>query len=70
MGKPLIDRSSYDHPEHFDDVIREYRTSERYLPTPLEHLLYEMAGHRCTICSAPWLEVHHIEELADDGATE
>lgn len=69
MGKPLIDRSAYDHPEHFDDVIREYRTSERYIPTPLEDLLFELAGHRCTICSAPWLEIHHIDELGDGGET-
>ena len=69
MTKPLIDRSKYDHPEHFDDDIREYRTSERYIPTPLEHLLFELSGHRCTICHAPWLEIHHIKELADGGET-
>ena len=25
----LIDRNKYDHTEHFDDVIREFRISER-----------------------------------------
>lgn len=70
MPKPLLDRSNYDHPEHFDDQIREYRTSKRYIPTPLESLLFELSGHRCTICSAPWLEIHHITELADGGATQ
>lgn len=65
----LIERSSYDHPEHFDDMIREYRTSKRYVPTPLENLLYEIAGHRCTICAAPWLEIHHINELGEGGET-
>jgi hypothetical protein len=69
MGRPLIDRSSYDHPEHFDDLIREYRTSERYIPTHLEDLLYELSGHRCTICHAPWLEIHHIDELGEGGET-
>jgi|GEM_PF-1140560 len=69
MGKPLLDRSHYDHPEHFDDVIREYRTSKRYIPTPLEDLLCEMAGHRCTLCGAPWLEIHHIDHLEAGGKT-
>ncbi|OFX26992.1 MAG: hypothetical protein A2033_15980 [Bacteroidetes bacterium GWA2_31_9] len=69
MGKHLIDRSKYDHPEHFDDVIREYKSSERYYPTPLENLLFELAGHRCTLCKAPWLEIHHIEELSKGGET-
>lgn len=70
LPKPLLDRSSYDHPEHFDDEIREYRTSRRYVPTPLESLLFELAGHRCTICHAPWLEIHHITELEHGGETE
>lgn len=70
MSKPLIDRSQYDHPEHFDDIIREYRTSERYRPTPLEDLLYELAGYRCTICGAPWLEIHHIDDFTEGGNTE
>ena len=69
MTKPLIDRTLYDHPEHFDDEIRAYRTSSRYVPTALESLLYELSGHRCTICGAPWLEVHHIEELGNGGHT-
>lgn len=69
MGKPLVDRTNYDHPEHFDDTIREYRTSKRYIPTPLESLLFELAGHRCTICHAPWLEIHHIKELEHGGET-
>lgn len=70
MTKPLLDRNEYGPPEHFDDKIRAYRTSMRYVPTPLENLLFELAGHRCTICHAPWLEIHHIEELADGGQTE
>ena len=70
MTQPLLDRNSYDHPEHFDDDIRTYRTSERYVPTPLEHHLFELASHRCTICHAPWLEIHHIDELSEDGKTE
>ena len=70
MPKPLLDRSLYDHPEHFDDEIRAYKSSARYVPTALESLLYELAGHRCTICHAPWLEIHHIEELGDGGKTE
>ena len=65
----LIERSVFDHPEHYDDVIREYRTSRRYVPTPLENLLYELAGHRCTICNAPWMEIHHINELGEGGET-
>ena len=69
LARPLIDRSKYDHPEHFDDAIREYRTSERYIPTPLEELLYELAGHRCTICQAPLLEIHHIKPLEQGGET-
>jgi len=70
MTRPLLDRTAYDHPEHFDDEVRAYRTSERYIPTPLEALLFELAGHRCTICLAPWLEIHHIEELGEGGKTE
>lgn len=70
MSKSLLNRNSYDHPEHFDDEIRAYRSSARYVPTPLESLLYELAGHKCTICRAPWLEIHHIKELGDGGNTE
>jgi HNH endonuclease len=70
MSKSLLDRSTYDHPEHFDDEIRAYRSSKRYFPTPLENLLYELASHRCTVCHAPWLEIHHIDELSEGGATE
>jgi len=70
MGRLSLDRDKYDHPEHFDDEIRAYKSSARYLPTPLENLLFELAGHRCTICHAPWLEIHHIEELSCGGTTE
>ena len=69
MTKPLIDRKKMDHPEHFDDIIREYKSSNRYIPTPLENLLFEMAGHRCTICKEPWLEIHHIKPLEKGGKT-
>jgi hypothetical protein len=69
VGRPIVDRASLDHPEHFDDEIRAYKTSGRYVPTQLEQLLFELAGHRCTICSAPWLEVHHIDALAEGGET-
>lgn len=69
MNRPLLDRSTYDHPEHFDDEIRAYRTSARYIPTPLESLLFEMSAHRCTICLAPRVEIHHIDELAEGGQT-
>jgi 5-methylcytosine-specific restriction endonuclease McrA len=70
MNKPLLDRSQFGPPEHFDDEIRAYRSSSRYVPTALETLLYELAGHKCTICHAPWLEIHHIQELGDGGKTE
>jgi HNH endonuclease len=70
MTAPLLDRSQFGPPEHFDDEIRAYKSSTRYIPTPLESILFELAGHRCTICNAPWLEIHHIEELADGGSTE
>ena len=70
MKRPLLNRDVCDHPEHFDDVIREYRTSERYVPTPLQELLFELSGHRCTICLAPWLEIHHINELSEGGKTD
>lgn len=70
MSRPLLDRSQFGPPEHWDDEIRAYRSSERYVPTALEQLLYELAGHRCTICKAPWLEIHHITELANGGRTE
>ena len=69
MARLSLDRSQLDHPEHFEDEIREYRESTRYRPTPLEQLLFELAGHRCTICCAPWLETHHIKELSDGGET-
>lgn len=70
MNKPLLDRSQFGPLEHFDDEIRAYRSSERYIPTALETHLYELAGHKCTICHAPWLEIHHIEELGKGGKTE
>ena len=66
---PLIERDKYDHPEHFDDVIQEYKSSTRYFPTPLEDLLLEQCGHRCTICSAPYCEIHHIDFLQEGGQT-
>ena len=70
MTAPLIDPRELDHPDHFDDAIRSFRSSDRYIPSALAQQLYEMAGHRCTICEAPWLEVHHIDELRDGGKTE
>ncbi len=70
MNKSLIARQIYDHPEHFDDIIREYKSSNRYIPTPLEDLLFEQCGHRCTICSATLCEIHHIEFLQNGGKTE
>ena len=70
MSQPWIDPRILDHPEHFDDEIREYKSSKRYVPTPLQQHLFELAGHRCTICSAPWLETHHIEKISDGGKTE
>lgn len=66
----MLNRNQLDHPEHFDDEIREYRESSRHVPTALERLLYELAGHRCTICTAPWMEIHHIDELSEGGNTE
>jgi len=70
MTAALLNRDQYGPPEHFDDEIRAYRSSARYIPTPLERLLFELAGHRCSLCHAPWLEIHHIEELAEGGNTE
>ena len=70
MTFPLIDPRELDHPDHFDDAIRNFRSSDRYIPSALAQQLYEMAGHRCTICEAPWLEVHHIDELREGGKTE
>jgi len=70
LAKLKLNRKQLDHPEHFDDEIREYRDSSRYVPTALERLLYELAGHHCTICSAPWMEIHHIKELSEGGKTE
>jgi hypothetical protein len=67
---PLLDRSQFGPPEHWDDAVRAYRSSARYIPTALEQLLFELAGHRCTICKAPWLEIHHIQELERGGQTE
>jgi len=69
MAKLNIDRGQLDHPEHFDDEIREFRDSGRYVPTNLEYLLFELAGHKCTICGAPWLELHHIVEISEGGET-
>lgn len=69
MAKLNLDRRQLDHPEHFDDEIREFRDSGRYVPTELERLLFELAGHRCTICGAPWMEIHHIDEISEGGET-
>lgn len=69
MPKLLIPIPKLDHPEQFDDLIREFESPERQYPTPLENLLYELAGHRCTICQAPWMELHHIKELSEGGTT-
>ncbi|MBB3342219.1 HNH endonuclease signature motif containing protein [Luteimonas sp. RC10] len=69
MTVPLLDRTQFGPPEHWDDVVRSYRSSARYVPTALEQLLFELAGHRCTICKAPWMEVHHILELENGGET-
>lgn len=69
MAKLNLDRRQLDHPEHFDDEIRGFRDSGRYVPTKLEQLLFELAGHRCTICAAPWMEIHHIDELSEGGET-
>ena len=70
MTKPLLSREEYGPPEHFDDTIRAYQSRSRNFPTALENLLFELAGHSCTVCRAPWLELHHIEELAEGGKTE
>ena len=69
-SKPIIDRSKLDHPEHFDDLIREYKSSKRYSPTPLEDLLLELAAFCCSICKAPWVEIHHIIPISNNGQTE
>jgi len=69
MPKKIIPIPKLDHPEQFDDLIREFESPERQYPTPLQNLLYELAGHRCTICQAPWMELHHIKELSDGGTT-
>lgn len=69
--KPLpVRRKDYDHPEHFRDRITEHCTSDRSIPTHLQDLLLEQAGHRCTICREPSYEFHHIEELGKGGKTE
>ena len=69
MARLNLNRHQLDHPEHFDDEIREFRDSSRYIPTELERLLFELAGHRCTICAAPWMEIHHIDEISEGGET-
>lgn len=69
MARLNLNRGQLDHPEHFDDEIREFRDSGRYIPTDLERLLFELAGHRCTICGAPWMEIHHIDEISEGGET-
>jgi hypothetical protein len=66
----LVKPRKYDHPEHFDDVIRDFNSSERDIPSPLKDLLYEQCGHRCTICSAPYCEIHHIDNLQESGLTQ
>ncbi len=60
----------YDHPEHFDDIIREYNSDQRYIPSPLKDLLLDQCGHRCTICDAPYCEIHHIIFMEKGGPTE
>lgn len=70
MSSPLIDPKLLDLPEHFDDAIRAYKSSTRYIPKPLQQQLFELARHRCTICLAPWLQIHHIDELSEGGVTE
>jgi hypothetical protein len=70
MPKRLINIQDLDHPEHYDDMIREFQSEDRYYPGPLANHLFEVAGHRCTICQAPWLEIHHIEPLRGGGRTE
>jgi 5-methylcytosine-specific restriction endonuclease McrA len=69
MTTPLLDRTKFGPPEQWDDIVRAYRSSARYIPTALEQLLFELAGHRCTICKAPWMEIHHIQELENGGET-
>lgn len=69
MATPLLDRTQFGPPEHWDDIVRAYRSSARYVPTALEQLLFELAGHRCTICKAPWMEIHHIHEHEKGGET-
>ena len=69
MASLNLSRDQLDHPEHFDDEIREFRDSGRYVPTELERLLFELAGHRCTICKSPWMEIHHIDEISEGGET-
>ena len=71
MGNKLIKGlDKYDHPEHFDDIIREFNSDQRYIPSPLKDLLFDQCGHRCTICDAPYCEIHHIEFMENGGRTE
>ena len=71
MPRPkLIPVDAMAHPEEVIDEIREYKSSRRYRPGPLDELLFSLAGHCCSLCKAPYLEVHHIEELETGGATE
>lgn len=69
MGKKKLPKK-YDHPEHFKDEIEEYLSEQRSYPTPLEDLLLEQAGHRCTICRDTNYDFHHIKHLANGGKTE
>lgn len=58
------------HPEEYWDRIREYSSDNRYRPSNLESLLLDQAGFRCSICQAPYFELHHIKEMRHGGKTE
>jgi len=68
--KPLVAPKLLDHPEHFADTLRAYQSCDRDTPEQLRRHLLELAAHHCTICRAPWLEIHHIQELSKGGKTE
>ena len=64
-----ISKKVYDHPEHYFDLIREFQYTDRYIPSHLGDLLLEQSGHKCTICKAPYTEIHHIKFLEKGGKT-
>lgn len=66
----IVKRNEYDHPEHHKDKIAEYSSDGRYVPVPLGDLLLEQAGHRCTVCNAPYVDIHHINPIEKGGKTE